>query len=97
MQPVTLQDFERLAAEALPAAAFGYYAGGAADELTLRDNVEAWRRIAIRPRTMVDVSERDAATTLLGVRRPHPLVVAPMAFHRLADPEAEASSARGAR
>jgi 4-hydroxymandelate oxidase len=46
---------------------------------------------------MVDVSERDAATTLLGVRRPHPLVVAPMAFHRLADPEAEASSARGAR
>jgi 4-hydroxymandelate oxidase len=96
MEPVTLQDFERLAAEVLPAGPLGYYAGGAADELTLRDNLEAWRRIAIRPRTMVDVSERDPGTTVLGARRPHPLVVAPMAFHRLADAEAEVGSARGA-
>jgi isopentenyl diphosphate isomerase/L-lactate dehydrogenase-like FMN-dependent dehydrogenase len=94
--PETLADFERLAAERLEPGPHGYFAGGAADELTLRANEEAWRRIAIRPRVLVDVSDRDPATTLLGVRRPHPLIVAPMAFHRLVHPDAEPETARGA-
>jgi isopentenyl diphosphate isomerase/L-lactate dehydrogenase-like FMN-dependent dehydrogenase len=75
---------------------YGYYAGGAGDELTLEDNVRAWRRIRIRPRVLVDVSERDPGTTLLGRRRPHPILVAPTAYHRLAHPEGEEATARGA-
>jgi isopentenyl diphosphate isomerase/L-lactate dehydrogenase-like FMN-dependent dehydrogenase len=94
--PETRADFERLAAERLEPGPHGYFAGGAADELTLRASEEAWRRIAIRPRVLVDVSDRDPATTLLGVRRPHPLIVAPMAFHRLVHPDAEPETARGA-
>jgi isopentenyl diphosphate isomerase/L-lactate dehydrogenase-like FMN-dependent dehydrogenase len=94
--PETLADFERLAAERLEPGPHGYFAGGAADELTLRANEEAWRRLTIRPRVLVDVSDRDPATTLLGVRRPHPLIVAPMAFHRLVHPDAEPETARGA-
>ncbi len=94
--PLTIADFERAAGELLPADAHGYYAGGAADELTLRDNVGAWSRIAIRPRVMVDVTHRDPSTTVLGRRRPHPLIVAPTAFHRLAAAEGELASARGA-
>jgi 4-hydroxymandelate oxidase len=94
--PETLADFERLAAERLDAGPHGYFAGGAADELTMRASEEAWRRIQIRPRVLVDVSERDPSTTLLGERRPHPLIVAPMAFHRLVHPEAEPETARGA-
>jgi isopentenyl diphosphate isomerase/L-lactate dehydrogenase-like FMN-dependent dehydrogenase len=94
--PETLADFERLAAERLEPGPHGYFAGGAGDELTLRASEEAWRRIAIRPRVLVDVSERDPSTSVLGVRRPHPLLVAPMAFHRLVHPEAEAETARGA-
>jgi isopentenyl diphosphate isomerase/L-lactate dehydrogenase-like FMN-dependent dehydrogenase len=58
--------------------------------------VRAWRRIAIRPRVLVDVSERDPSTTLLGRRRPHPVVVAPTAYHRLAHPDGEEATARGA-
>jgi isopentenyl diphosphate isomerase/L-lactate dehydrogenase-like FMN-dependent dehydrogenase len=94
--PETLADFERLAADRLEPGPHGYFAGGAADELTLRESEAAWRRISIRPRVLVDVSERDPSTTLLGVRRPHPLIVAPMAFHRLVHPEAEPETARGA-
>ncbi len=94
--PRTLADFEARAAEILEEGPHGYYAGGAADELTLRANVEAWRRIAIRPRVLLDVSERTCETTVLGRLRPHPVFVAPTAFHRLADPQGEGATARAA-
>jgi 4-hydroxymandelate oxidase len=94
--PVTLPEFEELAKTALEPGALGYFEGGAADELTLRDNVAAWRRLQLVPRAMVDVSERDPSTTLLGIERPHPLVVAPMAFQRMAHKEGEGATARGA-
>src|SRR5215216_240248 len=80
-EPRTIADFEERAAAILEEGPYGYYAGGAGDELTLDDNVQAWRRIAIRTRVLVDVSERDASTTLLGRRRPHPILVAPTAYH----------------
>ncbi len=44
----------------------------------------------------MDVSQRDPQTTLLGRPRPHPVLVAPTAYHRLAHPEGEEASARGA-
>ena len=58
--------------------------------------MEAWRRIDIRTRVLVDVSDRDPSTTVLGRRRPHPVIVAPTAVHRLAHPDGEQASARGA-
>ena len=80
----------------MPPGAHGYFAGGAGDEITLRDNVAAWQRLALRPRVMVDCAERDPSTTVLGRRLAHPLIVAPTAFHRLATPEGETAAARGA-
>jgi len=80
----------------LPPGPHGYYAGGAGDEVTLRDNVAAWQRLALRPRVMVDCAERDPSTTVLGRWRSHPLIVAPTAFHTLATPEGETATARGA-
>jgi 4-hydroxymandelate oxidase len=94
--PPTILDFERHAAEVLPPGPLGYYTGGACDEITLRDNVAAWQRLALRPRVMVDCTERDSSTTVLGRPRPHPVIVAPTAFHKLATPEGEAATARGA-
>ena len=44
----------------------------------------------------MDVSERDTSTMVLGRPRPHPVIVAPTAYHRLAHPEGEEASARGA-
>ncbi|HKH13680.1 MAG TPA: alpha-hydroxy acid oxidase [Solirubrobacterales bacterium] len=94
--PLTIADFEERAAAVLEQGPYGYFAGGAGDEVTVEDNVRAWRRIAIRPRVLVDVSERDPSTTLLGRPRPHPVVVAPTAYHRLAHPDGEEATARGA-
>jgi isopentenyl diphosphate isomerase/L-lactate dehydrogenase-like FMN-dependent dehydrogenase len=92
----TLADYERAAEERMELGPHGYYAGGAADEHTLQDNVAAWRRLAIRPRMLVGVGERDPGVTVLGRRLPHPLIVAPMAFQLLAHPEGEIATARGA-
>jgi 4-hydroxymandelate oxidase len=94
--PLTIADFERRAAELLEPGPYGYYAGGAGDEITLRDNERAWQRIAIRPRVMVDVSAPDPRTTLLGRERSHPVIVAPMAFQTLAHPDGEPGTARAA-
>ena len=57
MEPELLNvwDYERAAAERLEPGPYGYFAGGANDELTLADNVAAYRRWLIRPRVLVDV------------------------------------------
>jgi 4-hydroxymandelate oxidase len=93
---ISLADYERRAGALLEPGAHGYLFGGACDEITLRDNVAAWRRLALRPRVLTGVGHRDPGVTLLGRRRPHPLIVAPVAFQRLAHPDGEAATARGA-
>src|SRR5207253_1814259 len=70
---------------------------GANDELTLRDNVEAFRRWQLRPRVLVDVAEPSTAATVLGHDVSMPLLVAPTAFHRVAHPDGEVGMARAAK
>jgi 4-hydroxymandelate oxidase len=89
-------DYERAAEERLDAASFGYFAGGANDEWTLRENVAAFGRWVLRPRMLVDVSVRTTATTVLGTEIGFPVLVAPMAFQGLAHPDGEQAMARGA-
>jgi 4-hydroxymandelate oxidase len=93
---VGLADLEALAEQVLDPRAFAYYAGGAADEVTLRDNVAAWSRHRLRPRVLVDVAAVDPATTLLGVPVAMPVGIAPTALHGLAHPQAEVATARAA-
>jgi isopentenyl diphosphate isomerase/L-lactate dehydrogenase-like FMN-dependent dehydrogenase len=96
-EPVNVWDYEALAVERLEAGAHGYYAGGAGDELTLRDNVDAYRRWQLRPRLLVDVAACSTATTVLGHKIAMPLLVAPVAFQRVAHPDGELGMARAAK
>ena len=93
---LNLFGYERLAVERLPQLAYDYFASGAHDELTLRANREAFERIKLLPRVLVDVSERDSAVELLGRRHALPLIIAPMAFAKMADPAGEAAVTRAA-
>ena len=95
-EPINVADYERLAAERLDPGVLGYFAGGAGDERTLRDNVAAFARRRLRPRVLVDVSEVTAQTTVLGTQVSMPVLVAPVAFQRLVDPEGEVAMARAA-
>lgn len=94
--PVTLADYRTVFETVLPAPTLGYYAGGGADEMTLRENVASWERITMWPRVLQGIETVDTSCELLGQRRAHPFVVAPTAFHGLADPGAEIATARGA-
>lgn len=93
---INVADFERVASERLDAGTIGYFSGGAGDEYTLRDNVDAWRRWQLRPRMLVDVSSVSTATTVLGIDVSMPILVAPVAFQRLVDPDGELAMARAA-
>lgn len=93
---ISLADYERAAQASMEPGAHGYCFGGAGDEITLRDNEASWRRLALHPRALVGVGRRDPAITLLGRRRPHPLLLAPMAFQRLAHRDGEIATALAA-
>jgi 4-hydroxymandelate oxidase len=93
---LNVHDYERAAERALDPAAFGYFAGGANDEWTMRENRAAFERWALRPRMLVDVSAVTTAATVLGTDCSMPLIVAPTAFQRMAHPEGETAMARGA-
>jgi isopentenyl diphosphate isomerase/L-lactate dehydrogenase-like FMN-dependent dehydrogenase len=95
-EPLNVWEFERLAEERLEPAAFGYFAGGAGDEVTLRENVAAFGRLTLRPRVLADVSGVSTAATVLGHDVSMPIGVAPVAFQRLAHPEGEVATARAA-
>ncbi len=93
---INLLELETLAEQRLPRMAYDYFAGGAEDEVTLRENRAAFERIALRPRMLVDVSVIDTSTTVLGQRVAAPMLIAPMAMQRLGHPEGELATARGA-
>jgi 4-hydroxymandelate oxidase len=96
MNPESLFELEEVARAKLSQMAYDYYAGGAHDEITLRENVAAYGRIKLHYRVLVDVSQRTQETVVLGQRIRMPVLVAPTAFHRLAHPEGELATARGA-
>jgi 4-hydroxymandelate oxidase len=96
MDIVNLADLEPLAQASLDPIAWAYYAGGAGDERTVRENVDAWSRRSLRPRVLVDVSTIDTSTTLLGAPVRLPVGIAPTALHGLCCPDGELATARAA-
>lgn len=93
---VNLYDFEAEAAKVLAPEILDYYRGGARDELTLRDNREAFDRIRIRHRVLRGVGPRDTTTTVQGTPIGLPVLVAPMALQNMAHPDGESATAQGA-
>jgi 4-hydroxymandelate oxidase len=91
--PINLFEYEQLAKEHLSSMAFDYYSSGAWDEVTLRDNRDAFERVKLRPRMLVDVSDRNLSTRILGQPLSMPLLIAPMAFQCLAHPDGEIATA----
>jgi isopentenyl diphosphate isomerase/L-lactate dehydrogenase-like FMN-dependent dehydrogenase len=96
VQPVNIWDYERLAEDKLDANALAYFAGGAGDEVTLRDNLAAFERRKLRPRMLVDVSELSTQTTVLGTEVALPVLIAPLAMQRMAYADGEEATARAA-
>jgi isopentenyl diphosphate isomerase/L-lactate dehydrogenase-like FMN-dependent dehydrogenase len=93
---INVVDAEREGEAKLEQGPRDYFAGGAGDELTLRENVAAWGHWRLRPRVLNDVREVSTATEVLGKPVETPVLVAPVAYQRMAHPEGERGMAAGA-
>jgi 4-hydroxymandelate oxidase len=94
--PLNLADYEALAAKRLDAGPWAYFSGGAADEITLRWNGEAFDRIALLPRVLNGGPGGTAQINLFGHTYAHPILLAPVAHQGLAHPDAERATAMAA-
>ncbi len=95
--PLTAADWEERARETLEPGPFGYIAGGAGSEATMRANLEAFARCRLRPRMLAGNVERDLSVEVLGLRSPVPFLLAPIGVLSIAHAEAEVGVARAAR
>jgi 4-hydroxymandelate oxidase len=96
MESLSLRELEEEARRHLEPAVYDFFAGGAADEVTVRANETAFAHIGLVPRVLRGSQTRDLAVALLGRRAAQPVIVAPTAFHRLAHPDGELATARAA-
>ncbi len=94
--PVGGQDWEARAAEVLEPGPFGYIAGGAGEEETMRANREAFDRHRLRPRMLTGNVDRDLSVEVLGTRSPFPFFLAPVGVLSIAHPDGELAPARAA-
>jgi len=91
-----VSDYEELAKQKLSKMVYDFYASGAEDQRTLKENREAFSRILFLPRVLIDVSHINMFANVLGYNISMPIMVAPTALHKLAHPEGEVASARAA-
>lgn len=96
MKPVTVSDIEKIAAEKLDKNAYDYYSSGADDEITLKENCNAFNRIFLKYRVLVDVSKRDMSAVILGHKTSVPFLIAPTSFQKMAHPEGEIATVKAA-
>ena len=89
----SLADHEHWARQTLDANAWAYFSGGAADEITLRANRSAWDDITLQPRVLQALAGGHTQIQLLGRTLAHPILLAPIAFQKMAHPDGELASA----
>lgn len=95
-QIVSLSDYERLAPRFVTPERWAYISGGAMDERGMKGNEDSFHRWEIVPRVLADMTGAETAITLGEKRLVHPIMVAPMAGHRLFHPAGELATAEGA-
>ena len=93
---LNLPEFEALARKRLPKDVFEHVSGGSDDEVTLTENVAAFRRIRIVPRVLRDITDRKTNTSILGQAITFPVLLAPIACLRRFHPQGELAAVRAA-
>ncbi|MCW0219494.1 MAG: alpha-hydroxy-acid oxidizing protein [Prosthecobacter sp.] len=93
---VALTDYEPLARQHLGEKAWAYFSGGAADEITLQDNRSAFDQIKLLPRVLRDMKGGHTRVSLLGQTFEHPILLAPIAYQRMAHEDGELATVLGA-
>ena len=93
---VSPADYDVLARERLDDAAWAYFSGGAGDEITVEANRQAWQRLWLHPRVLQPLAGGHTRVELLGRSLAHPVMLAPVAYQRLAHADGEIGTALAA-
>lgn len=88
-------DLEKMAQQVIPKGAFGYIASGAGDSFTLQENIRAFNHKLIVPQNLREVENPSTEIEFAGEKLSSPLIMAPVAAHKLANVQGEVASARG--
>ena len=94
---LAVMDLEALVHSKLPPAHWGYMSSGVDDDLTLKANLGAFKRIGLRPRRLVDVSKTDMRVEMFGVTWDSPIYVSAVGGQMMFHPDGELATARAAR
>jgi L-lactate dehydrogenase (cytochrome) len=92
-----IEDLRRVARRKVPRAFFDYAEAGSYAQETLRANREDLEHIKLRQRVLVDVSQRDLTTTILGERVSLPLALAPIGLCGMMHGDGEILACRAAQ
>src|SRR5437868_5875014 len=92
-----IEDLRRAAARKVPRAFFDYAEAGSYGEGTLRANRADLEGIKLRQRVLVDVSQRDLGTTIMGERVSLPLILAPIGMCGMQHGDGEILACRAAQ
>lgn len=95
-EALSVFDLQAVARHKLPPAHYGQIATGAGSGQILDRNRQAFDFYGIEARRMVGVTKVDPSVALFGARSSHPILLAPAGSHKMADPEGEVATARGA-
>lgn len=88
--------FEPIARRRLSKMAYDYVRSGGGDEITMRENRLGFERLQLAPNVLVDVSQLDTRISLFGAELESPILLAPVAYHRVYHRDGEIATARGA-
>lgn len=88
-QIASVRDYETYAQQRMSAGAWAYFSGGAADEQTLNDNLVSYQRYGLWPAALASLRNAHTRTELLGQTLEYPIILAPIAYQRMAHPDGE--------
>jgi len=86
-QILSLHDFEAVARRTMNRRGWNYYSSGADDEVTLRENHNAYGRVWFRPRVLRNVSKVDFSTSIFGFKTSMPVYITATALGMSSLPE----------
>ncbi|XP_070569644.1 2-Hydroxyacid oxidase 2-like isoform X2 [Ptychodera flava] len=95
-KPTCVAEYEELFKSRLDETGWIYFVSGSDEEITLKQNRKAFKRLRLKPRLLRNVNSRDLSTSLLGQRVDFPICIAPTAFQGAACPDAELATAKAA-
>lgn len=93
---INIADLERQARSRLPKVVYDYLAGGAEDERTLKENLEAFGRWHLRARLLRGHGAPDLSTTIFGQTMGLPIMIGPTGLNGLHWRGADVALARAA-